>query len=237
MSSAATIDELRARSLVFCCYAHLFGPERVAWVDGTVDRLVELLDRLGRDDVRELLSGVPAPEGTSEIDVLDGQWVRWFDQGRIPPYECSNTPQSAAGHTGALADIAGFYAAFGRRISGERPDHLVAELEFMALVTLVEAEAIASGAAEQREVSASAARTFVRDHLGIWLDPWAARVAAADGGGPWGRAAMSVARFVACEAERRNVLPVRSAVAFPGDIRPFDEEPPAPVCGDESPLA
>ena len=71
-----------------------------------------------------------------------------------------------------LADIAGFYHAFGFRLGGavrERPDHLAAELEFMHLLALKEAYALQSGIGEHIEVCVEAQRKFLADHLGRWL--------------------------------------------------------------------
>lgn len=230
----ATVDQLRERGVVYAHLASLIGPDTSVWGDADrLDTLSRLLEEIGD---HRLAGRVDALSERLPFDTeqLQGQWTRWFDQGRLPPYECSNKLQGAAGHTGALADIAGFYRAFALQADGERPDHLVAELEFMAFVTLAEADALDRRADEQRDVSADAARTFLRDHLGGWLDAWSARVVATADEGPWAELSVIINDFVAAEARRRNVIPVRSAAAFADNDLLFDEEAPEPLCGEDT---
>ena len=54
--------------------------------------------------------------------------MRWFDLGRVAPYEGSNVATTVGGITPRLADVAGFYRAFGLTVIGDRPDHVVAQL-------------------------------------------------------------------------------------------------------------
>jgi putative dimethyl sulfoxide reductase chaperone len=71
-----------------------------------------------------------------------------------------------------LADIAGFYKAFGYKAGGtmrERPDHLAVELEFMHLLCIMEAKALSSGQLEEAHVCQDAQRSFLKDHLGSWI--------------------------------------------------------------------
>jgi TorA maturation chaperone TorD len=152
--------------------------------------------------------------------------------GRIGPYECSNTLVSAGGHTAPLADIAGFYRAFGVKIQGDRPDHMVAELEFFSLVTVAEAAARSTGADDQAEVAASAARSFLRDHLGRWLDAFATRVLEVDPPLVWGPIAAAAASMVRSETRRRNVIVVEDARSFLHD-EDLPEEAGEPECGSD----
>ena len=74
-----------------------------------------------------------------------------------------------------LADIAGFYRAFGFRTGGtvrERPDHLATELEFMYLLALKEAYAASNSMPEQAEICVDAQRKFLQDHLRRWIGPF-----------------------------------------------------------------
>jgi TorA maturation chaperone TorD len=78
-----------------------------------------------------------------------------------------------------IGDISGFYAAFGLRVgkdAGERPDHLAMQLEFVGLVLVMMAKALAQNLAEQEEISREALAAFVRDHLGCWLPSFAAHL-------------------------------------------------------------
>lgn len=227
------LDLLAARGVTFALFARLLGEDPAPLVDGTTfDQLATYLEVLGEAralDRLGMLESVP-PRTTDE---LRRQWVRWFDQGRVAPYECSNKPATVGGHTAPLADIAGFYRALDMRVSGDRPDHVVAELEFASLATLVEAQALADGRDEDATAAAEIARTFLRDHLGVWLDGWAVRVLAIEPAVPWGPIAASAATFVASEAARRNVIPVRAVAIFEGTPPDLPEEPDDLECGGE----
>lgn len=229
------VEELTQRAAVFALFARLLGYDPAPLLDGvSLSELRAGLRALGEDDALGLLDRVDvvADLDSADADELRKAWVRWFEMGRIGPYECSNTLVSAGGHTGPLADIAGFYRAFGVKIQGERPDHLVAELEFFSLVTMAEAAARSTGADEQADVAASAARAFLRDHLGRWLDAFAARVLEVDPPLVWGPIAAAAASTVRSETRRRNVVVVQSARAFLQDDE-LPEEAGEPICGSD----
>lgn len=101
---------------------------------------------------------------------------------KVSPYETEHrkeTPQHALAQTYEIADIAGFYKAFGLDIataSPERADHIAVELEFMHLLTAQEAYAVEQGDQEQKQRSIHAQILFFRDHLGQWIEPFASKV-------------------------------------------------------------
>jgi DMSO reductase family type II enzyme chaperone len=79
-----------------------------------------------------------------------------------------------------MADIAGFYRAFGFNLGGEvreRPDHIAVELEFMHTLALKEAYALENGTPEQVEICQAAQAKFLEDHLGRWIGLFAQAVA------------------------------------------------------------
>jgi nitrate reductase assembly molybdenum cofactor insertion protein NarJ len=78
-----------------------------------------------------------------------------------------------------MADISGFYRAFGFQVGGEqreRPDYLGTELEFLYVLSLKEAYAAEQGIEEHVEVCVEARRLFLRDHLGRWIGLFAQSV-------------------------------------------------------------
>lgn len=80
-----------------------------------------------------------------------------------------------------LADIAGFYRAFGFPYSeggDEKPDHIASELEFVAFLLAKEAHARASGKTEAAELVSRARLSFLKDHLARWIGGLAASLAA-----------------------------------------------------------
>ena len=87
--------------------------------------------------------------------------------GGCPAYE--TTYVDAFARPRELADVSGFYKAFGLRTEGERADHLSVECEFAALLCVKEAIAVASGDAEAAKGCRDARASFLRDHLGTWL--------------------------------------------------------------------
>lgn len=78
-----------------------------------------------------------------------------------------------------LADISGFYRAFGLDLAsgtGERVDHLRCELEFVAMLLFLMAQARDRGEAEHERVTVDAMRRFAADHLGEWLSSFCAHL-------------------------------------------------------------
>lgn len=140
-----------------------------------------------RDTLRELGRQV------SDLEMAPAA-AKSLERGSVPLYETSyeGGRGSPGGATFQMADIAGFYRAFGFEASGERPDHVVPELEFLALLLMKEAYARISGDAEGAEVCASARGKFVAQHLGEWLPDFAERVRGTEGGEPVARLAQTV---------------------------------------------
>jgi TorA maturation chaperone TorD len=92
-------------------------------------------------------------------------------------------PQLELTRTFEMADVAGFYRAFGVEVEpgGERPDHVTAELEFMNLLAVKEAIALQEeGEGEHAQICRDASRAFLRDHLARWAPRLGDCLAAAD---------------------------------------------------------
>jgi len=109
-----------------------------------------------------------------------------------------------------LADIAGFYRAFGFTVGGpvrERPDHLAVELEFMHVLALKEAYAAERGIAEHVEICADAQRKFLQDHLGRWIGLFAESLTRTTADSPYRALAGVAAAFVKADAEHLGVQP------------------------------
>ncbi len=68
-----------------------------------------------------------------------------------------------------IGDVCGFYRAFGWNHvedSGERPDHLLVELEFVAMLLIMSARAETE---DQRIVTVEALDAFTQSHLNDWI--------------------------------------------------------------------
>ncbi len=160
---------LKGRAYALC--ARLLTADQAEWSQSLAE-LRELAGQLGRTDVAEALSEAGPSAGTG------AELTRLFIRGVVPPYETSYESARSApgGKTLALADIAGFYRAFGFQAQGERPDHLAPELEFVSLLCIKEAYARLVGEREGAEVCAEARSKFVREHLAPWLPSFRERV-------------------------------------------------------------
>lgn len=91
-----------------------------------------------------------------------------------PPYETEYIDGKLSFQRSAeLADIAGFYRAFGMDAAADqhdRPDHISIELEFMSLLIDLECRA---ETADQFEIARQAQSSFVREHLSWWVPTFA----------------------------------------------------------------
>lgn len=115
-----------------------------------------------------------------DFDLMRDEHIKLFTlQSKCPPYETEySRTETPLFSSEGMADIAGFYRAFGLDFIKDRPDYLPTELEFMHLVTLREAEAIYKREIERVELCQSVERGFLREHLGKWVHAFAEAVLA-----------------------------------------------------------
>lgn len=72
--------------------------------------------------------------------------------------------------TQLLADISGFYQAFGMQVAaGERVDFVGVEMEFMHWLQTKEAHALERNEESNAQVCRDAARAFLKEHPGCWI--------------------------------------------------------------------
>jgi putative dimethyl sulfoxide reductase chaperone len=147
-----------------------------------------------------------------DFDELRARYLERFDTGKAPvslhQTEYGRMRGAAKGHD--LADIAGFYRAFGLSQNdatrGEMLDHLAVELEFHALLLAKIVHLTRAGDHEGVEIVLDASRKFLRTHLGAFAPAVAARLRA---GGETDYALLLawVADLVTRECERFGVVP------------------------------
>ena len=166
---------------------------------------------------RGLLARAELAQGLAEpleelVAALDGgglaqEYGALFDGAApCPPYGGSYEADPFR-HARQMADAAGFYRAFGAEVSGERPDHAGAELEFFAFLVAKRVVARAAGAEEAAEVCRRAEDIFLLDHLGRWF-PALCRGVAAETSSPYYAALARLGRrVVGAELAQRGLRP------------------------------
>ncbi|HEY4682385.1 MAG TPA: molecular chaperone TorD family protein [Candidatus Acidoferrales bacterium] len=114
-----------------------------------------------------------------------------------------------------MADIAGFYRAFGLEVSGkrgERLDHIVVEAEFLYLLNAKEAAALSVGRGEQAEVCRTARKRFFAEHVGWWLPGFAQLLIKASQSDFYRRCAALTASLSAIERTSLGLTPFKGRV-------------------------
>lgn len=227
----------------------LLDPRAGAW-----DELDSLQDSTLLEDsfqiVRQNAADDPGPPGPGELplselspaavmaqmpataEALNQQFEAAFGllvSGVCPPYETEYlNGKFAVQRAQTLADISGFYRAFGLQPSSghrERHDHIVLELEFMALLLGLELQAAdlnASVRSERIAVCQEARSKFFREHLGWWAPAFAHLLAREATGGFYGEAARLLAALLA--SQRRHLgLPILTEHPQPSSLERPEE--------------
>ena len=120
-------------------------------------------------ELAERTAALLAMVGSADPEEMRATYMRVFDPVVGPfPYEAEYGKARDFQKAHLLADIMGFYRAFGVTPSGDRPDHIAAELEFMHLITLKEHHALQQGNAEHAEICREAQAKFLNEHLLKW---------------------------------------------------------------------
>lgn len=148
-----------------------------------VERLAEAGATFGRLLEATPLAGLAARARLANRGELEREHVAVFTLSTstdCPTFETAYFPGEPQNQTARMADIAGFYRAFGvdATSGGFRPDELSVELEFMAYLCRKQVHAVEHMGAPRVNQVVRAQRMFIEEHLGQWAAGLGERVAA-----------------------------------------------------------
>ncbi len=210
------VELLRARSALYAFVSALFShpkTERFALLfDGDyrtrIRAACETLDadrKLGPaglvDAVGRIFRSLP-----DDLEATEGAFIKVFGHTlskKTAPYELEHLQNREVFHlTQELADINGFYRAFGLEIdTKERADHIAVEAEFLAYLIMKEINASnMTGGEENATISREAQRHFWRDHFGRWVKGFCQTLSAQADVQPYRAATDFLDRFIGIEA-------------------------------------
>ncbi len=141
-----------------------------------------------------------------------------------PLNECAYSSKQIYREVQELADIAGFYHAFGLEMAGQRPDELSAELEFCYLLALKEGHARETGRRTEAAVCRDVHKTFVHDHLGRWAENIGQRVQALAPESAYAAFGRLLCEFAASEIAYLKTGTIAPHEELPNPPEPLDEE-------------
>ena len=177
-------------------------PDVLTEVEGQLRTSLEFVRDAARAEAG--YSDAQPHELQQRYDELFGHAVRAL----CPAYEMEYGRNEIIRQASDLADVAGFYRAFGLDIADDangRPDHIMAECEFMSTLCSKEAHAYAQGGKTNADICLDAQRAFLRDHLARWLPALAHRIKEADGKGFFGALARFADAFVQGECSHFGI--------------------------------
>lgn len=160
---------------------------------------------------------------------LEEKYIKIFGHTiskECPPYEAQYGTEHMFMKTQEMADIAGFYKAFGLDISGkmrERVDHISLELEFMYYLCIKEAHSRKNHGEEKTEICVDAQKKFLKDHIGMWAPVFLSLLKKKAGKGFYKEVAMFTEKFLVSELKYLKVKPKKiskpeAAVESPEEI-------------------
>ncbi|RQH00009.1 TorD/DmsD family molecular chaperone [Natrarchaeobius oligotrophus] len=200
---------------------------RGAFTSGTFERqLVESARALECEPLIDRAESAAdrCPSSEDELEALTERYATRFGfehGGEISQYEIEYGPGTVLTSTDTIADLSGFYRAFGlEKVDGyrDRSDHLCFELEFCSHLALQTAALHLDGDETGVSVLENAQADFLEDHLGRWV-PRFREAVEAEANDSFYRALAGVTdELVAADADRFGVEPTV-----------FPETPPSPT--------
>jgi len=149
-------------------------PRRLLLEEASEWCLLGLLFRCPNAGWREKIAGLasavrdPALKEAARLASVQGSEALYHSvflpAGPVSPREVSYRGLVEFG--GLLSELTAYYHAFAYSPEEtEAPDHVAIETGFLAWLWMKQAYALACGASEHAEITADAARSFLRDHL------------------------------------------------------------------------
>jgi DMSO reductase family type II enzyme chaperone len=181
--------------------------EQVSALEASLDLLDDRVSLGKAGAVRSALE-------TMTVDGLEASYLRCFGHTiskECPPYETEYGQAHIFQQSGSLADIAGFYRAFGLELApdlNDRLDHVSVELEFMQFLCVKEAYALGRGhAPEKLALCCEAQAKFLGEHLGRWAFGFVEKLRKKAGNSLHGRMAEMLATFLTEEMRAMELEP------------------------------
>lgn len=222
--SVTRLNEALAKAVVYRTFSIAFQePTRerfreIAAVDGFSPfvEALRLLEAPERADDLEAAARPLTAIRVGDVDGLAGQYWRTFGhttRGLVCACETEFGDDNKFQQPQQLADIAGYYLAFGLAppsAAEARLDHVACECEFLEFLNRKQARLLAmelegEGDQETLDVTAQAERTFLRDHLGHFGRAFGAALATNSVGTFYGELGSMFLRFLDAACERAGI--------------------------------
>lgn len=142
-----------------------------------MDEVESCLGEVGNVELSERFRNIKKELQESGVDSLAKGYRDTFGNATVamdcPPYEMYFSGSHIYQQTQELADISGFYKAFGVEVSRDdttnRWDHIAVELEFLHFLTYKLAYAIENHGDKEQESCLAAKKKFLNNHIGRWV--------------------------------------------------------------------
>jgi putative dimethyl sulfoxide reductase chaperone len=149
-----------------------------------MDEVESCLGKNGNGELSETFSHLQKALQNADIGTLTKGYRDTFGGATVamdcPPYEMYFSGSHIWQQTQDLADISGFYKAYGIEMAeGEissRWDHVAVELEFLHFLTYKLAYAIENHGEEEQESCLEAKKKFLNAHIGRWIQAFSRAV-------------------------------------------------------------
>jgi DMSO reductase family type II enzyme chaperone len=234
------VQEAIGRGAIYMLIAHALAypsDQRLAALcDGLAPSLseIETGDLALDESIAALLSQLATP--TQDLRAAHVQQFTLITSPDCPAHETAYSERDAFRQAQQMADIAGFYRAWGFDIGGaerERPDQICVELEFMALLARKEAQALERGLNDALTECRRSQALFLSEHLGCWGASLGRRIAGQAAAPFYEAAGHLLATWLDTDLQRLAVEPSRLL------DEPLPQPPPETDedCGPEGSIA
>ncbi|UJS16114.1 MAG: molecular chaperone TorD family protein [Candidatus Jettenia sp.] len=181
---ASNVENLLTRSILYhilsACYLYPIEKNLSIFKSSDFEEYKKNLELCYKeiDDVKELrrcLDEIHQVYGNTPVEVLQKTYQRIVGHTiskECPLYETQYGSAHIYQQTHELADIQGFYNAFGLETSDvekERGDHVGVELEFMHFLLYKQAYAQENDGEEKVQICVDAQKKFLKEHIGKWV--------------------------------------------------------------------
>ncbi len=229
------VDEWRAGAYRWLAQAFLAGcgekgrgtPERLrelAWEAGALAEAAPV----GFQELAPPLREASERLWRLQPEALEGEFRRVLGHTiskECPPYgTCYGVSQVDFQQSQVMADISGFFRAFGFQVSGtarERIDHVAVELEFMQVLAAKEAYARSCGDEEPAQIVREGEAAFMADHIGKWAPTFARRLRQRSPDGVYGLWGRVLDTYLEADARHLGVGPLDPVEVAAGAMEPL----------------